>query len=99
MKLQAAQKTIVGLHIRRLFRLGRLLGLPLYPADHGGDDRRGQLVLNIEEIVKLAVVLLRPNVIALGGVDQLRGDPHTLADPPDAAFQAVGDAQFAPNLA
>lgn len=39
------------------------------------DDRPRDLVLNGEDVIETPVVLLRPEMEALGRVDQLRCDP------------------------
>ena len=59
----------------------------------GRHDRQGDLVLQLEDIAHLAVVALRPHLIAIGCVDQLHGDPEAIAGAPDAAVEHAGDAE------
>jgi hypothetical protein len=42
-------------------------------------DGTGNLVLHREDVGQLAIVALRPEVAAVGGGDQLRGDPDPIA--------------------
>ena len=56
----------------RLRRLGSQRDLK------GARDRLGDLVLNGEDVGELAVVALRPEVIAVLGVNELRGDADRL---------------------
>lgn len=44
------------------------------------DDRMGDLVLDGEDVGQVAVVTLGPEMVAIGGVDQLTGDAHAFAD-------------------
>ena len=59
------------------------------------DDRLGDLVLDRENVVEVAVVALGPHVVAGRAVDQLGGDPHPAAGLADAAFEHVADAELA----
>ena len=61
---------------------------------HVGRD----LVLDLENVVQLAVVGLRPQVRVGAGLDQLRGDPDRVAGLADRAFQHVGHVQRARDL-
>ena len=53
----------------------------------GGDDGRRYLVLDPEDIGQLAVEGIRPEVIAVGGVDQLCGDADPVAGLADTSLQ------------
>ncbi len=64
-------------------------------ARHFGSDA----VLQVEEVVDVTVDPARPDVVAGLGLDQLRRDPHPLADPPDAAFHRIAHPEFAADLA
>ena len=55
----------------------------LSAVDHGASD----LVLNLEDIFELAVVGLRPDVVAVVDTDQLRGDSQRVAGLSDTAFK------------
>src|SRR6516225_12033946 len=51
------------------------------------DDTLGDLVLHRENVDKIAVVTLRPDMIAGFGLDQLCGDAQPIAALADAAFE------------
>ena len=77
-------------------------GVPLGGGEadgQAGGDLRGDLVLDGEEAVRGAVVAFGPDVGVGARVDQLRGDAHLAAFAGDAAFQDVGDAQVAADVA
>ena len=86
-------------------KIDRLLGdrsSLLRPLDFGGDDRRdamGDLVLKVEDVLDLAVVALRPQMMPGGRVDQLRGDAQPIAAFAYATFEDVTRAQFLADLA
>jgi hypothetical protein len=62
------------------------------------DDRTGDLVLKVEYVLEVAIVALRPEVKAGGGIDQLRIDPNPVRRAPDAAFEHVADPQVVGDL-
>jgi hypothetical protein len=66
----------------------------LDPPGQGGDDRRGHLVLDREQVLELAVVALGPDVPVGFGIDQLHGYAHPVARLAHAAFDHVLDAEF-----
>ena len=79
----------VGLGIGRA-RLGRRAEQrDLELLDHVGGD----LVLDREDVVELAVVGLRPKVRVGAGLDQLRRDPHRVARLAHRAFEHVRHVQ------
>ena len=86
---------IISLDAGRAAGLDRLFffGQELHP--QGGDDRLGDLVLDREDVGKVAVVAVGPGVTAGLGVDQLGGDPHPVAGLAHAAFEDVGDVERA----
>ena len=98
MKLQAAQQTVIGLHVLGFLRLGGILGLPLHAPDYGRDDGGGQLILDIEDFFEVTVEFFRPDVITAACVDQLGVDPQTLTDSPHGPLETVSNAQFAPDF-
>jgi hypothetical protein len=63
-----------------------------------GDGRR-DLILHRKNVGQLAVVALRPEMAAVGGRDQLRGDADAAPGPPHAAFQDRRHSQSFGNLA
>ena len=56
------------------------------------------LILDRENIVELAVVSLRPQMVAVGSVDQLRGNSHPLVRSANAAFQHRCDVELPANF-
>ncbi len=60
-------------------------------------NRQGNLILNIENILQLPVVSLRPQMIASRRFDQLRCDPQPLARFAHAAFQDMSHAELFPH--
>ena len=63
-----------------------------------GDDGARDLVLEVEDVLEVAIVALRPEVKAGRGVDQLRIDPDPVRRAPDAAFEHVADPQVVGDL-
>jgi hypothetical protein len=58
--------------------------------DHGFGD----LVLHREHVGELAVVGLRPEVVAVGGIDEPGGDAHLVAGLAHAAFEQRSDVEL-----
>ena len=65
---------------------------------HRLHDRRDNLVLNLEHIRHLPIVALRPQLIAVFRVNQLRCDPEPGAGPAHAAFYKRRDFELAADL-
>ncbi len=61
----------------------------------GADDIARDLILQLEDILQLAVVFFTPYVTAAVPVEQLGGDPQAFAATPHAAFKQIADAQLA----
>src|SRR5207244_7021873 len=61
-------------------------------------DFLGNLALDGEQIVQIAIVLLGPDVRVRARVDQLRVHMKPGADSPDAALQHMGDSQLVTDL-
>ena len=66
-------------------------------------DRRGDTlgnpVLQLEDILQIAIETVRPEMGARRGIDELAGDAKLVATAADAALQHVGHAELLPNLA
>ncbi len=71
----------------RLFSLGQV-------HLHLGCQDQGDLVLDGEDVVEGAVIALRPDVRAAGGVDKLRGDADAVRIPANAPLQHVPHAEL-----
>jgi hypothetical protein len=61
-------------------------------------NRAGHLVLNGEDILKLAVVAFSPNVSVGFSIDQLHCDPDAIASLSYASLENIIDAKFARDL-
>src|SRR5262245_35550974 len=66
---------------------------------HLRDDGPRDLVLNGEDISQVAVVTVRPLVIAVPRLDELRRDANPVPGLPDRAFDDVRDVQELADLA
>ena len=55
-------------------------------------NRLRDLVLHSEHVRQLPVISFRPEMTAVAGRDQLRGDPNPFARLPHTAFENVGHA-------
>ena len=64
----------------------------------GCDHRGGDVVLHLKNVLHVAIVGLRPEMHAVVGADQLRGDAHRVARTAHAALEHVRDAQGAGNF-
>src|SRR5262245_52867359 len=62
------------------------------------NDRPGNLILNGEDILQLAVVTLGPAVRAGNGIDELGADADAIAGATDAAFEDIAHAELAADL-
>jgi hypothetical protein len=73
--------------IRRKFRL-----------KSGGNFLR-EIGLDGKDVGQIAVVIFRPNVLVVVGIDQLHVHAHPIADAANAAFQKRGHAERFANFA
>jgi hypothetical protein len=90
-QLVSVQVFRVGTHGHRA---RRLVHCPERSAQRR-DDGVGDLILDGEDVVQLAVVGFRPQVAVLHRVDQLRGDAHPVARFAHAALEDVVHIQLA----
>jgi hypothetical protein len=58
------------------------------------DDDAGESFLEREDVLDGPVVLVGPQVVVRGGVDELSGNAQAAARPPHAAFEDVSDAEL-----
>ena len=61
-------------------------------------DCLGHLILDGEDVLQLAVVPLRPDVLVFDGVDQLRGDPDARAGPAHRSLDHIAHAELLADL-
>jgi hypothetical protein len=66
---------------------------------HRPDHAAGDLVLHLEDVGELAVVAVRPQVVAERGVDQLPGHAHAIGRLAHAALEHVALTHLACHLA
>ena len=90
----AAQQEIVGGEADR--RLAQRLPdlCILDPPDERRNDRRGDLVLDLEDLGSAAIVALGPEMRAARRLDKLGGDANTVAGAPNAALQNIRNAKL-----
>src|SRR5262249_54211279 len=62
------------------------------------DHARGDLILQIEDIIERALEAIRPQVTASGGIDQLSGDAHAVRRLAYAAFEQIANTEFTTDL-
>ena len=65
---------------------------------HFGGENQGDIVLDGEDVIESAVIALRPDMRAAGGIDQLRGDANAVSALADAAFQDISHAELLGRL-
>ena len=82
----------------RAFSICFLLAFAEYHAK-SFHDRLRDIVLNGEDVLHLAVVALRPQMITVGNVHELSGDAKAVAHLADAALENRRDLQLPSDLA
>src|SRR5262245_26466693 len=85
---------LVSVEIVGRTSLDRLLFLRQKPDLEGRDDRLRDFVLEREDVGELAVVALRPDVIAPYPIDQLGSDAHAPTRLAHAALDDVADVEL-----
>src|SRR5215469_5380899 len=85
------QKSLVGFELRLVRAPGQWLSHQLYLQRAGNCCR--DLILHREHVRHLAVIALGPEMIAILGVDKLRGHTNPAATPPHTAFQDCPDME------
>ncbi len=66
---------------------------------HRADDAVRDLVLKRKDISQLAIVFIRPQMIAVDRIDQLAGHAHAIGGPAYAALQDVPHAELGGDVA
>jgi hypothetical protein len=61
-------------------------------------NTQSDLVLNLEHVLEIAIIGLRPNVHTVAGSNQLGGNPDGIPGLAHAAFHDVGNVQGLGNL-
>ena len=64
-----------------------------------GDNLLGNIVLDVEDVRKVSVKALGPEMPACLCVNQLRRNAHPVAGFADTSFQDIADAQFLAGVA
>ena len=52
-----------------------------------------EIGLNGKDVCQVSVIIFRPEMLVVHGIDQLHVYTHAIADPADTAFQDSSDAQ------
>ncbi len=73
-----------------------LRGFYLRPHDRG--DAVGDAILELEHVLDTAIEILRPQMCAGRGVDELGGYPELAARPSKAALEHVANAELLRDL-
>ncbi len=97
-KRAALQQQFVGLDIARHPRDESLAGAKRERHLQAIGDGTGNLVLDVEDVLQLAIVAVRPELESVRRVHELHGHAHPIARSADAALQDRGNAQFAGDL-
>src|SRR5436190_6049456 len=61
-------------------------------------NRLSDLILERKDVPKLTLIGLRPEVVSVRRVDQLRNDPNPIAVAPHASLQDRGDVEIVADL-
>src|SRR5690606_29243611 len=95
---EPAQIAVVGIEARCRLRLRAFDLGQLYLRGNRAGDARGDLVLQLENVVQPSFETLRPKVSARARANQLARDAYAVAGPAHAAFQQIADTELLPNL-
>ena len=98
MKDLAGQHMFVSRHVRGGLPLDAVVPRGLDPAKQGRSDGRGDLVLDGEDVLELAIVAFCPDMRLGLAVDELNSDPDPIARLADASFGDVVDPELARDL-
>ena len=95
---QSAHVKVVGIEARRRLSQAAVdFGLAQVRFDRAGDLPR-HLVMQVENILERAVELVRPEVRARSGIDELRRDAHPVCRLAHRPLEHVAHAEVAPDL-
>src|SRR3984957_2715631 len=94
----AGQDVFVRSHIRRRLSLDAIVPCGLDATKQGRSDRRGDFVLDGEDILKLAIVALGPEMCLGLAVDELNSDPDPIPCLADASFGDVVHPELTRDL-
>ena len=85
--LHPRKKVVIGFQVVRGLRTMNPLLLQRELEFQRRHDLLHDLILQGKDVFERTVVALGPQMIAGGGIDQLRGDPHLIVSFAHAAFQ------------
>src|ERR1700733_10658444 len=94
----ASQNILIGCHIFGGLSLNLVMPGSFDAARKRCGDRRCNLVLNSENVLKLSIVSFSPDVRFGLAVDKLNSDPDAIGRFAYASFHNVVDAEFPRNL-
>ena len=92
------QHALISRHVVGRLALRTVMRGGLDAAGERRDDRAGHLVLDREDILKLAVVALSPNVPVGFRINQLHGDANAITRLSHASLKDVFNPEFARDL-
>ena len=93
-----AQPGLVRLHVAGTVSPQPLLLAPRQRDRQRADDLLHHFILRREDVRKVAIEPLGPEMPAAAGIDELRRDAHAIAGLADAALEHKAHAQVAPDL-
>ncbi len=89
----ALEVEVVGVDVGRVPPGGGIADVAKETSAEGAHDGAGDLLLNREDVLDLAIVGLGPEAPAVGGVGELHGDPEPLPHPADRTLEDDGHLQ------
>ena len=93
-EISSLEIQLVGSEIPRWNRHEPLAARPREMDTEGRHDRAGDLVLDREHVLQLAIVGVRPLLRVVACVDELRRNPQAIARLPHASFEDPADPQL-----
>src|SRR5262249_50972443 len=92
-----AQKVVVGLEVSSL-ALGALYFRCKQRGCNAANDTTCHLILQLENVLEIAVEPVDPDMDTIGSVDQLARDANPITGLADAALQNISHAELATDL-
>ena len=98
-RFQSVTNKIAALPIPSIATLsGNVFGGGAELARYRRSDFPHHLVLHIENVFEVAIITIRPHVVAVFCFDELGRDAHPVSGLSHAALDDIMDAEFAPNV-
>ena len=96
--VQTLKVLLPSTEVFRAISCQSVLLMTCYRGSHPSSNRFGNLVLNIKNIFQGTVPLFRPEVVVFFRINQLGGDPNSVAPFSNASFDDVSCPKFTGNL-